>query len=398
MSGSARDAARRGARRAAVPALVAFAAVVTGFSGTTAAAATARPAADDWKWALPPGFPVPLVPKDNRMSKAKVELGRFLFYDPKLSGNGTQSCSSCHLQAKAFSDGRAQGLGSTGELHPRGPQSLTNVAYNTTLTWANPALVRLERQAETPLFGEHPVEMGVTDRNKARVLARFQRSKAYRARYAAAYPRVKKPVTWANTVKAIAAFQRTLISGDSRYDRLLQRKARFTASEQRGAELFFGERAECHHCHGGFNFTEQTTFVGARRERPVFRNTGLFNIGGTGAFPEPNTGAFSITGNPADMGAFRAPTLRNIALTAPYMHDGSLPTLEAVIDFYAAGGRDITEGPNAGDGRLSPFRDPLTSGIDLSPEEKADLVAFLKTLTDRGFVTRRSISDPFRRR
>lgn len=384
--------------RAVAPALAVLAAVAPGFPGATAGAAPARPAATDWTWALPPGFPVPRVPANNPMSKAKVALGRFLFYDPRLSGNGTQSCASCHLQARAFTDGRAQGLGSTGELHPRGPQSLANVAYNSTLTWANPSLVRLERQMETPLFGEHPVEMGVNDRNKARVLARFRRSKAYRARYAAAFPRTRRPVTWANTVKAIAAFQRTLISGDSRYDRMLRGTARFTASEKRGAELFFGERAECHHCHGGFNFTEQTTYVGARSERPVFRNTGLFNIGGTGAFPEPNTGAFSITGNPADMGAFRAPTLRNIALTAPYMHDGSVPTLEAVIDFYAAGGRVITDGPNAGDGRVSPFRDPLTSGIELSPQEKADLVAFLGTLTDRGFVTRRSISDPFRRR
>ena len=364
--------------------------------GATRAKAPARAAA--WTWRLPPNFPTPRVPRTNPMTQAKVDLGRFLFYDRRLSGNGTQSCSSCHVQSLAFTDGRARSVGSTGEVHPRSAQSLANVAYNSTLTWANPSLVRLEKQLETPLFGERPVEMGVNDRNRARVLARFSRDRAYRVRFARAFPRSRKAVTWPHIGQSIAAFQRTLISGDSRYDRWLDGRARMTASEKRGAELFFGERAECHHCHGGFNFSEQVTYAGAVETNRTFRNTGLFNIDGAGAYPEPNRGVFELTGRPQDMGAFRAPTLRNIAVTAPYMHDGSVATLQDVVDFYAEGGRNVPDGPNAGDGRASPLKDPLVSGITLNDQEKADLVAFLGTLTDRAFLTRKSISDPFRRR
>lgn len=388
-----------GRRRLAVAAAVA-ALAAGGISPAAAAARVAAPsgAATAWTWRLPPNFPVPRVPRTNRMTPAKVALGRFLFYDRRLSGNGTQSCSSCHMQSRAFTDGRAQAVGSTGEVHPRSSPSLANVGYNSTLTWANPSLVRLETQLETPLFGEHPVEMGVTDRNRARVLARFARDRAYRARFARAFPSSRRAVTWPHVALSIAAFQRTLISGDSRYDRWLDGRARLTASERRGAELFFGERAECHHCHGGFDFAEQVTYAGAVESNRTFRNTGLFNIDGAGAYPEPNRGAFEITNRPEDMGAFKAPTLRNIAVTAPYMHDGSVATLQEVVDIYAGGGRNVVDGPNAGDGRASPLKDPLIAGITLSDQDKADLVAFLGTLTDRGFLTRRSIADPFRPR
>lgn len=351
-----------------------------------------------WQWQLPAHFPTPRVPANNPMTREKVALGRFLFYERRLSGNGTQACAGCHVQAKAFTDGLARSIGSTGEIHPRSAQSLANVAYNATLTWANPSLVRLEKQMEVPLFGDNPVEMGVTDANRDRVLARIRRDPAYRARFAAAFPRMRQPVTWSTIVASISAFQRTMISGDSRYDRMLQGKARFTPAERRGAELFFGERAECHHCHGGFNFTDQTNYVGIGVVMTPFHNTGLFNVGGTGAFPEPNRGVFELTANPADMGAFRAPTLRNIAVTAPYMHDGSIATLQQVVDFYAEGGRVIGDGPLAGDGRATPFKDPLITGITLTEAEKADLVAFLGTLTDRRFLTRKDLSDPFARR
>ena len=309
------------------------------------------------------------------MTEAKVAAGRRLFFDRRLSGNGTQSCSSCHRPELAFTDGQQQAVGSTGEVHPRNAQSLLNVVYQSTLTWANPSLVSLERQMEVPLFGTDPVEMGVTDANRDRVLARIRRDRWYRARFPG-------KVTWPNVIKAIAAYQRSLVHADSRYDRYLRRKGKLTATETRGMELFMGERAECHHCHGSFIFNDQATYKGAPVEPAVFHNTGLYNLGGTGAFPEPNRGVFELTGRPADMGRFKAPSLRNVALTAPYMHDGSVPTLAAAVDHYAAGGRNITDGPFAGDGRASPFKDPLIAGIDLSTGDRADLVAFLRSLTD----------------
>ncbi len=351
-----------------------------------------------YQWDLPKGFPKPYVPKNNRMSDAKVAVGRRLFYDTRLSGNGKQSCGSCHLQELAFTDGKAQAVGSTGQVHPRGAQSLINVVYNSTLTWANPALVNLERQMEVPLFGTAPVELGITDANKDRVLKRIRKDRWYDARFRKAYPGRKKPVTWATIIRSIAAFQRSLISADSRYDRYLQGKVELTRKERLGMELFMGERAECHHCHGSFIFNDQVTYPGSPTEKPLFHNTGLYNLGGTGAFPETNRGVFEITGKAKDMGAFKAPSLRNVAVTAPYMHDGSIPTLAAAVDHYANGGRVIADGLLAGDGRANPYKDPLVSGIELSTADRANLVAFLKSLTDRGVLTDKRFSDPFKRR
>lgn len=146
-----------------------------------------------YEWDLPPGFPVPRVPEDNPMSEAKVELGRFLFYDTRLSGNQTQSCASCHQQALGFTDGRPNGIGSTGEVHPRSAMGLTNIAYAARLTWANPVLDLLEQQAMAPMFGEAPVELGLSGL-EAELIARLERDPAYPTMFAPARPS-KRP--WA---------------------------------------------------------------------------------------------------------------------------------------------------------------------------------------------------------
>lgn len=386
----------RSARRTAVwLAVMAVAGVAACNGGGTRVSDGGTGGGGDWSFQLPAFFPVPKVPEDNPMSAQKVALGRFLFYDKRLSGNGTQACAGCHHQDKAFTDGRALALGSTGEDHPRSSQGLANVAYNATLTWANPTLVTLERQMETPLFGERPVEMGVNDLNKAEVLGRIVADPMYQSLFAAAFPGDAQPVSWGNIVKAIAVFERTLLSGNSRYDRYLRGELALSESEERGRQLFFGEKAECFHCHGSFNFNDQIVHAGSRQVETPFHNTGLYNIDGQGGFPEPNRGILELTGRPADMGKFRAPSLRNVEVTAPYMHDGSIASLEAVLDFYAAGGRVISSGPHAGDGRLNPFKSDLISLIQLNATEKADIVAFLKTLTDHDFLQNPDFSDPF---
>jgi cytochrome c peroxidase len=344
---------------------------------------------------VPANFPTPRVPADNPMSEAKVELGRFLFYDRRLSGNGTQACASCHHQDKAFTDGRALAKGSTGEMHPRNSQGLANVVYNTTLTWANPSLLSLEAQMQVPLFSEAPIELGLNDSNVNEVLDRVKTDARYTDMFNAAFPGADQPVTWGNITRAIATFQRTLISGNSRYDQFLQNKAQLTAAEQRGLALFNSEKAECFHCHSGFNFNDQVVHSSTQVTDTPFHNTGLYNIGGTGNFPAGNQGLFEITERLADRGKFRAQSLRNVEVTAPYMHDGSMATLEEVLDFYAAGGRNITSGPHAGDGRLNPNKSDLISRIDLTEQDKADLVAFLKTLTDHDFLTNPKLANPF---
>lgn len=355
------------------------------------------PGAGGWRWKVPAHFPVPKVPEANPVTEAKVDLGRHLFYDRRLSGNGQQSCASCHHQDKAFTDGRPTSLGATGMAHPRGAQSLANVVYNATLTWANPSLVSLEKQMEVPLFSDDPVEMGVNDHNRAEVLARLRAEPVYAAKFAAAFPGVAQPIDWGPLIQAIASFQRTLLSGNSRYDQYLQGKAQLTAPEMRGMALFFGEKAECFHCHGSFNFNDQTVHAASRLVETPFHNTGLYNLDGAGAFPEPNRGVFELTALVKDMGAFRAPSLRNAEVTAPYMHDGSIATLEAVLDFYADGGRHIPSGPHAGDGRKNPHKSELIGLIDLDAQDKRDIVAFLKTLTDHEFLAHPSFSDPWPR-
>jgi cytochrome c peroxidase len=296
-----------------------------------------------YAWQLPADFPTPMVPADNPLTAAKAELGRHLIYDPRLSGNGTQACASCHHQDKAFTDGRTVALGSTGEAHPRNAQGLANVVYHPTLTWANPSLLSLEAQLQVPLFGENPVEMGVNEHNQAEVLGRIRSDTAlYGPLFVQAFPQATGAIDWPHITQALASFQRTLISADSRYDRYLQGRGTLSAAELRGLILFFGEKAECFHCHAGHNLNDQVVHASTRVLDTPFHNTGLYNIGNTGNFPEHNQGLYEITNRPADRGKFRAPSLRNVEVTAPYMHDGSVPTLQAVLQHYAAGGRLIT--------------------------------------------------------
>jgi len=358
-----------------------------------ASAEEAKPSA--WTWDLPSYVPPPRVPADNPMSEEKFQLGRRLFYDKRLSGNGTLACSSCHLQDRAFTDGRVTSLGSTGEHTPRNAPSIVNSAWHATYTWANPALVTLERQMENPLFGEHPIEMGVSDANKAEIVARFRADADYRSRFKAAFPEKVDPISFDTIIKAISAFERGVVSFGSRYDQYLEGKIKLTEQEQRGHDLYFGEKAECHHCHGTVNLDDQFVHVKTREAETPFHNTGLYNIDGKGAYPSPNRGLRDVTNDPDDMGKYRAPGLRNIALTAPYMHDGTVARLEEVIDIYSRGGRKIEAGPNAGDGALSPLKSSLIVKIDLTQQEKADLLAFLKTLNDEKLLTSERYSNPW---
>ena len=347
-----------------------------------------------YNWQLRSGIPLPLEPADNPMSEAGFQLGRHLFYDTRLSANDTISCASCHHQDKAFADGRVAARGATGELHPRNSQALVNIAYNPTLTWGNPSLRTIEQQIAIPLFGDTPVEHGINDANQELVLNRIRSEPAYAPLFDAAFP--GEDISYGNIIKALASFVRGLTSFASDFDRYEQGdSSALSAPAQRGRELFFSERLECFHCHGGYNFTDsvldRTMFV---TDRP-FHNTGLYNIDGLGGYPEPNTGVHEISGRAVDMGRFRAPSLRNVAVTAPYMHDGSVATLEDAIRNYAAGGRHISTGARAGDGRLNPYKDGFISGFTISDSEITDLIAFLESLTDHAFLTDERFSNPW---
>jgi len=336
---------------------------------------TSQTTAYDWR--LPSTYPEPQVPADNPMSDAKVELGRWLFYDARLSGNNTMSCATCHIQALAFTDGKTKSVGSTGTVHPRSAMSLVNTAYASRLTWANPLLDRLEDQALTPLLGDNPVEMGMGGR-ELEIVALLASDEKYRRLAQVSFPSDENPNSLLNAVRSIAAFVRSIVSYDSPYDRYLEGDlTALSPAAERGMELFFSEELECFHCHGGFNFTDSTTHANSNVDQVGFHNTGLYNLNTSGAYPDDNTGLFDMTGKVRDMGRFKAPSLRNISLTAPYMHDGSIATLDVVIEHYARGGRLIEEGDNAGDGRLSPFKSEFVDGFELSDAERTDLIEFL---------------------
>ena len=362
-------------------------------SASTGAIAMTSPLV--YQWNIPDWMPKPIVPADNPMSTEKVELGRHLFYEKRLSITGKFSCASCHIQSQAFTDGKTVGIGATGEKHPRNSMSLANIAYNSVLTWANPLQTQLESQLLVPLFGEHPIELGMVGKEEE-IIKFLGKNPQYQKLFTEAFTETKNSITISNLAKAIAAFERTLISVNSPYDRYRYggEVNAISASAKRGEELFNSERLECFHCHGGINFSDSIMHERLAFKEIAFHNTGLYNIDGNGAYPPDNTGIYEITNFPLDMGKFKAPTLRNIDLTAPYMHDGSIKTLEEVIDHYQAGGRTIKKGTFEGVGSENPLKSNFINGFKLTVQEREHLLAFLRSLTDREFIDNPAFSDP----
>jgi cytochrome c peroxidase len=345
-------------------------------------------------WNIPDSIPLPRVPENNPMTEEKFQLGRHLFYDARLSTDGSVSCSSCHEQEKAFSDGIAKATGATGDIHPRNSQSLVNVAWYQTLTWGNPALSTIEQQIMMPLLGVDPVEHGINEGNFEQILRSVQAEPRYAELFPNAFPEQNDPLlgelAWDNTLKSLASFVRGLVSFDSPFDR-----GELSESAKRGESLFNGERLECFHCHTGYNFSDATIDRETTFSQLNFHNTGLYNIDGLGAYPQPNTGRHEVTNEPDHMGQFRAQSLRNVALSAPYNHDGSVTTLEDVILNYARGGRLISSGENSGDGRVSPTKDGFIVSFQINDNEINDVVTFLESLTDTSFTTNPRFSNPW---
>ncbi len=291
----------------------------------------------------PPGYgPVP-IPAHNQLSIQKVELGEQLFFDPALSRDGTISCASCHLPDRAFSDVTPVSSGVEGRKGRRNSPGLVNVAYAPLLFWDGGSFA-LENQVVAPL--EDPNEM---DAELEDVLRTLNADAAYRQRFEEVFG---DSVTVRTFTQAIAAFQRTIVGSGAPFDEYIAGdRSALSAAARRGLELFEG-RAGCRNCHAGVRFTDDS-----------FRNNGL-------AFASADSGRARITLRAEDFARFRVPSLRNVGLTAPYMHDGRLASLESVVDHYAAGGSG------------SRGQDNLIQPIDLTQQERDDLVAFLHALTD----------------
>ena len=225
------------------------------------------------------------------------------------------------------------------------------------------------------------------DGREEEVLERLRADPQRAAQFRDAWPKAEGPMPWNAVVDALASFTRVIVSGQSPYDQYVYggQDDALTPAERRGMALFFGERLECHHCHGGVTLGE-TSLHEKTKGAQGFHNIGLYNVDGTGAYPKVDPGVIAYTGWKTDMGRFRAPSLRNVALTAPYMHDGSVASLDDVVRLYENGGRVVAKGPYAGDGRANPFKSDLVTGFALTQEERADLLAFLHALTDEAML------------
>jgi cytochrome c peroxidase len=300
--------------------------------------------------AVPTGFPQPEFPADNALTAARFALGKRLFYDVVMSRDSSVSCASCHAPQRAFSDSVAFSPGAGGLPGTRNAPTLANIAYHPYFTREGGVLT-LEMQILVPIQ-----EHNEFDFNILLIADRLKTDTAYIRMSREAYGR--DPDFFIIT-RSIACFERTLISGESRYDAFFfsGKKDALTAAERRGMDLFFSEKTNCSTCHTGFNFSNYT-----------FENNGLY-----AEYPDP--GRFRLTKDSADIARFKVPTLRNVALTAPFMHDGSLPTLGSVVEHYNAGGKN------------HPHKSPLVRPLGLTAQEKADLVAFLESLTDERFVS-----------
>jgi cytochrome c peroxidase len=323
----------------------------------TAVAITAFAAPSGYVWHLPPGVMPPPVPADNPMSDAKVALGRRLFYDADLSIDGTTSCGTCHEQHRAFTEGNASHPGVGGVPGKRNVMALGNVAYFTPLTWADPTLHDMETQMRVPVLGTNPVEMGMAGKEDE-LARRLAADDCYRRMFREAFPEDKGRIDMKTVGKALASFERTLISYDAPYDKA-RRGDRSAMSEaaRRGEKIFSG--LGCAACHSGVNFTDLK-----------YHAIGLYDVDGKGGYPARDRGLIEISGKASDEGAMRTPSLRNVALTGPYMHDGSRKTLADAARGHA--GRE-TSGLKA-----------KVAALDAG--EMADLVAFLESLSDRSFV------------
>lgn len=360
-----------------------------------ASAALAAGVREQFVWPIPAWLPPPPVPQDNPMSALKVELGRRLFYDARLSADRTIACASCHAQELAFTDGRDLALGINETVAFRNAPSIANVGYFPVLTWANPHADSLEFQALIPIFGDNPEEMGSNGKENE-IFARLGADPYYAETFPRAFPE-RPHIDLFTVTRALGAFQRTVISVNSPYDRFKYwgEKNALSDAAKRGEQLFFDHRFECYHCHTGIHFTDNLQTSRSAFAEKGMHNTGLYNIGGTGAYPARATGMVEFTGESSDMGKFRTPSLRNVALTAPYFHDGSASTLREVIEHYAAGGRTIEDGPHAGVGAANPHKDGMIVGFNATEQEIDDLIAFLESLTDEDFLSDPAYSDPW---
>lgn len=320
----------------------------------------------------------------------KIELGRHLFFDRRLSVNNTRSCGTCHNPQFAFTDGYRRSLGAFADLHLRNTLPVFNLGEYKYFTSADSGILTLQQQMDNPLFSTHPVEMGVSG-HEEQILKRISSDKLYEEMFRKA----GLPLSWQGIKSGISSFIQTIESYRSPYDDFIAGDSNaLSASQKRGMQLFFSAGLKCSKCHGGKNFSQPEIKDETGRTVYYF-NIGLYNVNDSGAYPVYDQGLYMQTRKMADIGKFRVPTLRNLAFTAPYYHDGSGLNLKTVINDFANAGRNIQEGLHKGNGIQNPYKHPFISGFSISEEDKANLAAFLLSISDSSITTNPAWQNPF---
>ena len=332
--------------------------------------------------------------KKRYTEKDTIELGRYLFFDRRLSVNNTRSCGTCHNPQFAFTDGYRRSLGAFADLHQRNTQPLFNLSSLKYLTAADSSIHNTIQQINNPLFNTHPIEMGV-GLNEEKILNTIKQDDNYQELFKASFPKEKNSISWLNIKTAISRFMLTIVSNNSPYDKYIAGDSdAITLQQKEGMKLFFSVQLKCVSCHGGLNFSTPSV-TNEKGDTLFYFNTGLYNTDGKGAYPKYDQGLYQLTKNADDMGKFRVPSLRNLEFTAPYFHDGSAATLNEVIEVFAAGGRKITAGINSGDGTENPYKHAFINGFAISEKERNNLINFLMSLGDSSFIKNPDYQNPF---
>ncbi len=332
---------------------------------------------------------------ENQYSSAKAKLGRYFFYDRRMSVNQTKACATCHAPEFSFTDSYRRSIGALGDNVQHNAPPIINIVFNKYLTAADSSLHFPEQQINNPMFHNKPVELG-WEGNQIIILSRLKKDSLYNSELHLLFPNDKDPFTIKNIQDCISNFVKTIVSFNSSYDRYVSNNdtPALSPAQQRGMQLFFSDKLHCNSCHGGINFSAPSV-KDKNGVAAYYQNTGLYNIDNKGSYPETDNGLFEFTKQQADIGKYRIPTLRNLAFTAPYLHDGSAASLNDVISIYENGGRNNTTGLHIGDGRTNPYKSPLIAGFVINGQQKKDLISFLLSLSDSSVCTNKAFSNPF---
>lgn len=312
-----------------------------------------------------------------------AQIGHQLFFDLRLSKNGMKSCATCHAPEYAFTDGYRRTMNIDAELLKHNTLSILNLGNYKSLNWASPTIKTIAAQMSGPLFAKHPIELGMDYANEDALIA-ISNDENYKSLLA---DKNIEKLTWDLAIQFISEYVSLLNARNSKFDQFRDKKILLNKDELAGKNLFYSKKLNCSSCHGGIDFNQP-------ENNQTFANIGLYDIGENNEYANNDNGLYETTKNKSDIGKFRIPSLRNVSVTAPYFHDGSINTIEEVISIFSNGGQNISENQYAGNGILHPNNQ--IKPFKITEKETKQLLSFLNTLTDTSYLSNSFFISPFK--